>query len=89
MKKFIKFIKFINNKNLQLTIKLDFENYFNNLNNLNVRKKTKRLQFAGMKSFFQYFIHKQNIDPENRLDLHFIENPLTDIQRRWKNDKKE
>ena len=84
-----KFITFLENMNLQLTTRLDFENYFDYLNNLDVRKKTKLINFAGVKSFFQYFIHKQNIDPKNRLNLHFIENPVTEVQRRWKNDREE
>ncbi len=74
---------------MQLTTKLDFENYFDFLNDSNLQKKTKSLHYTGIKSFFQYFIHKQNIDSDNQLNLHFIENPVTSITRRWKNDKED
>jgi len=84
-----RFLKFIKNKNLQLTTKLDFENYFDYLNESDLRKKTKSIHYTGVKSFFQYFIHKQNIDSENKLNLHFIENPITNVNRRWKNDKED
>ncbi|MHA1313814.1 MAG: tyrosine-type recombinase/integrase [Candidatus Helarchaeota archaeon] len=85
-----KFVKFINNKNLQLTTKMDFENYFKYLNNRpDIRKKTKMIRFVGVTAFFQYFMHKQEIDRENVLGLGFIENPITDNKKKWKNDPDE
>lgn len=82
------FLKFINYKNLQLITKLDLENYFNYLNNSNnFKKNTKRLKYAGVVSFYQYFFHLQDIDKNNSLNLYFIENPISNIKRNWKNDK--
>jgi len=85
-----KFIKYIGNKNLQLVTKLDYDNYYNFLNDKSdIKKRTKVIQLAGVTSFYQYFIHKQDIDTQGSLNLHFIENPITNIRKKWKNDKEE
>ncbi|MHA1755194.1 MAG: tyrosine-type recombinase/integrase [Promethearchaeota archaeon] len=84
-----KFIKFIGEKNLQFTRKMDLERYFEFLYESDHRKETKRLYFEAVKSFFRYFLHRQEIDPSNTFNLHFIENPNTDYKRKWKDDEKE
>ena len=79
-----KFIVFMMGKNLQFTTKLDLERYFEELNESSYRIKTKRTYLEGVKSFFKYFLHRQGIDPENTFNLHFVENPVTTYQRKWK-----
>ncbi len=84
-----KFIKFMEEKNLQFTTKMDLERHFEFLYESTHRKETKRLYFEAVKSFFRYFLHRQEIDPLNTFNLHFIENPITEYKRKWKDDEKE
>ncbi|MHA1797840.1 MAG: tyrosine-type recombinase/integrase, partial [Candidatus Helarchaeota archaeon] len=84
-----RFLRFVSNKNLQFTTKLDLENYFDHLNNLDIKKRSKRLFFTVIKNFFRFFLHKQDIDSHDTLNLHFIENPVSNITRRWKSDEEE
>ncbi|MHA1381354.1 MAG: hypothetical protein ACTSRG_23545 [Candidatus Helarchaeota archaeon] len=74
-----KFVKFINEKNLQLVTKIDLEKkYFNHLNSLKLKKQSKRLMFAAVISFYNYFINTQKMDTYGKENLQFIENPVLD-----------
>ncbi|MHA1380562.1 MAG: tyrosine-type recombinase/integrase [Candidatus Helarchaeota archaeon] len=81
------FISFIKAKNLQYVTKIDLEkHYFDYLNNLNFRKQTKTLRFAVVVSFYKYFISLQEMDTYGTENQHFIENPISDRRRNWKED---
>jgi len=56
-----KFKDFIKGKNLQLVTKIDLEkHYYNYLNNSKLRKESKRLRFAAVVSFYNFFICQRN-----------------------------
>lgn len=77
-------MKFINDRNFQTVTKLDLEKFFQFLTKSSFKKQTKQLTWAGVISFYQYFLHLQEIGTP---DLYFMENPVSQKKRKWKNDR--
>ncbi|MBD3226814.1 MAG: tyrosine-type recombinase/integrase [Candidatus Lokiarchaeota archaeon] len=77
------FLKFVNDKNLQLVDEYDLEDYYQFLRNSNYRSKTKQMKYSVIVNLLRYFTHLQLIDYDNSLKLSFAKTNSLWLKRRW------